>query len=55
MGFVIPFKNNLKSENPLVNIANDYMEKGYTPVDLSPPVLMSSPTGIPAPPRTALV
>ena len=30
---VIPFKNNLKSENPLVNIANDYMEKGYTPVD----------------------
>ena len=33
MGFVIPFKNNLKSENPLVNIANDYMEKGYTPVD----------------------
>ena len=31
MGFVIPFKNNLKSENPLVNIANDYMEKGYTP------------------------
>ena len=33
MGFVIPFKNNLESENPLVNIANDYMEKGYTPVD----------------------
>ena len=33
MGFVIPFKNNLKSENPLVNIVNDYMEKGYTPVD----------------------
>ena len=33
MGFVIPFKNNLESENPLVNIANDYMEKSYTPVD----------------------
>ena len=30
---VIPFKNNLESENPLVNIANDYMEKGYTPGD----------------------
>ena len=32
MGFVIPFKDNLKSTNPLVNIANDYVEKGYTPV-----------------------
>lgn len=32
MGFVIPFKGNLKSTNPLVNIANDYVEKGYTPV-----------------------
>jgi len=32
MGFVIPFKGNLKSTNPLVNIANDYVTKGYTPV-----------------------
>lgn len=32
MGFVIPFKGNLKSTNALVNIANDYVSKGYTPV-----------------------
>ncbi|MBP8640329.1 MAG: ABC transporter substrate-binding protein [Oscillospiraceae bacterium] len=32
MGFVIPFKGNLKSSNPLVNIANDYVANGYTPV-----------------------
>jgi len=32
MGFVIPFKKNLESSNPLVNIANEYVEKGYVPV-----------------------
>lgn len=33
MGFVIPFKGNLKSENPLVNISNEYVDDGKTPVD----------------------
>ena len=28
MGFVIPFKSNLESENTLVNEANAYMEDG---------------------------
>lgn len=32
MGFVIPFKANLESENPLVNIANNYVTEGKTPV-----------------------
>ena len=32
MGFVIPFKGNLESSNPLVNIANQYVADGYTPV-----------------------
>ncbi|MFV0411845.1 MAG: ABC transporter substrate-binding protein [Oscillospiraceae bacterium] len=32
MGFVIPFKNNLPAANPLVNIANDYVANGFTPV-----------------------
>ena len=32
MGFVIPFKSNLESENTLVNEANAYMEDGKTPV-----------------------
>ena len=32
MGFVIPFKGNLTSTNALVNIANDYVSKGYVPV-----------------------
>ena len=32
MGFVIPFKGNLESSNPLVNIANQYVVDGYTPV-----------------------
>jgi raffinose/stachyose/melibiose transport system substrate-binding protein len=32
MGFVIPFKKCLKSDNPLVNIANDYVSEGKTPV-----------------------
>lgn len=32
MGFVIPFKGNLASTNTLVNIANDYVTNGFTPV-----------------------
>ncbi len=32
MGFVIPFKSNLESENVLVNEANKYLEDGKTPV-----------------------
>ena len=32
MGFVIPFKGNLESTNPLVNIANEYVANGYVPV-----------------------
>jgi len=32
MGFTIPFKGNLPATNPLVNIANDYLSKGKTPV-----------------------
>lgn len=32
MGFVIPFKKNIESENPLVNIANKYVADGFTPV-----------------------
>ena len=32
MGFVIPFKKNLESDNPLVNIANDYVNNGKKPV-----------------------
>lgn len=32
MGFVIPFKGNLESTNTLVNIANDYVAAGKTPV-----------------------
>lgn len=32
MGFVIPFNSNLESTNPLVNIANQYVADGYTPV-----------------------
>lgn len=32
MGFVIPFKGNLESDNPLVNIANEYVADGYVPV-----------------------
>lgn len=33
MGFVIPFKGNVESENPLVNISNEYVDDGKTPVD----------------------
>lgn len=32
MGFVIPFKGNLPATNPLVNIANDYVNEGYESV-----------------------
>ena len=32
MGFVIPFKKNLESDYPLVNIANDYVNQGKKPV-----------------------
>lgn len=32
MGFSIPFKGNLPSENLLTNIANDYVSEGKTPV-----------------------
>ena len=32
MGFVIPFKSNMESENVLVNEANKYLEAGKTPV-----------------------
>lgn len=32
MGFTIPFKGNLPATNPLVNIANEYIENGYIPV-----------------------
>lgn len=32
MGFVIPFKSNLESENVLVNEANKYLDEGKTPV-----------------------
>ncbi len=32
MGFVTPFRSNPKSENVLVNLANQYVEQGYTPV-----------------------
>jgi len=32
MGFVTPFKSNLESANPLVNIANRYVADGYTSV-----------------------
>lgn len=32
MGFVIPFKKNMPSTNPLVNIANQYVAEGKIPV-----------------------
>lgn len=32
MGFVIPFNGNLEATNPLVNIANEYVANGFTPV-----------------------
>ena len=41
MGFVIPFKKNLPAENPLVNIANDYVANGFTPVAWTFPTMPS--------------
>ncbi len=41
MGFVIPFKSNLASENPLVNIANDYVAAGKTAVSWNFPTMPS--------------
>jgi raffinose/stachyose/melibiose transport system substrate-binding protein len=41
MGFVIPFKNNLPASNLLVNIANDYVAQGYTPVAWTFPTMPS--------------
>ncbi len=41
MGFVIPFKNNMESNNPLVNIANEYVEEGYTSVSWNFPTMPS--------------
>jgi len=32
MGFVIPFKKNMPTDNPLVNIANEYVADGYISV-----------------------
>lgn len=32
MGFVTPFKGNLESENPLANIASDYVQNGNTSI-----------------------
>jgi raffinose/stachyose/melibiose transport system substrate-binding protein len=41
MGFVIPFKKNLPAANPLVNIANDYVAKGFVPVAWTFPTMPS--------------
>lgn len=41
MGFVIPFKSNLPSTNTLVNIANEYVANGYTPVSWNFPTMPS--------------
>jgi len=41
MGFVIPFKKNLPAANPLVNIANDYVANGFTPVAWTFPTMPS--------------
>lgn len=41
MGFVIPFKKNLPAANPLVNIANEYVAKGFTPVAWTFPTMPS--------------
>lgn len=41
MGFVIPFTSNIPTENPLVNIANEYVENGYTPVSWNFPTMPS--------------
>lgn len=41
MGFVIPFKAGLKSDNPLVNVANEYVEKGAFSVSWNFPTMPS--------------
>ncbi len=41
MGFVIPFKKNLPSENALVNIANDYVAAGKTSIKWCFPTMPS--------------
>ena len=41
MGFVIPFKGNLESSNPLVNIASQYVADGYTSVSWNFPTMPS--------------
>jgi raffinose/stachyose/melibiose transport system substrate-binding protein len=41
MGFVIPFKKNKPVSNLLVNIANDYVANGYTPVSWNFPTMPS--------------
>lgn len=34
MGFSIPFKSNIENDNKLLNITNEYLEKGYEPVQI---------------------
>ena len=41
MGFVIPFKSNMESQNPLVNIANEYVKQGYVSVSWNFPTMPS--------------
>ena len=41
MGFVIPFKSNLESTNPLVNQANEYIANGATSVSWNFPTMPS--------------
>ncbi len=41
MGFTTPFKSNPASENLLVNMANDYVTNGYTPVSWNFPTMPS--------------
>lgn len=41
MGFVIPFKSNLESDNVLVNQANQYVADGYTSVSWNFPTMPS--------------
>ena len=41
MGFVIPFKNNMPAANPLINIANQYVEEGFVPVAWTFPTMPS--------------
>ena len=41
MGFVIPFRSNLESDNVLVNEANEYVAEGYTSVSWNFPTMPS--------------